>query len=98
MDDDFFQISGTRRVITNEWNILETLLIKVTSRGNPQKKARVSSNKLCFDTEYRVLENFQILIKEEYGLRDKMHRVFFVYILKLILFYVLNISFIFFTS
>ena len=66
--------------------VLETILIKVTSRGNPKKKASVSFNKLCFDTEYRVLEIFQILINEEYAIRDKMHRVFMVYILKLILF------------
>ena len=80
---DFFPISGTTRV----WrNILETILIKVTSRGYPKKKARVSSNKLYFDTEYRVLEIFQILINKEYAIRDKMHRVSLVYILKLILF------------
>ena len=83
MDVYFFPISGTTRV----WrNILETILIKVTSRGNPKKKASVSFNKLCFDTEYRVLEIFQILINEEYTVRDKMHRVFLVYMLKLIFF------------
>ena len=77
MDVYFFPISGTARVWPPR-NILETILIKVTSRGNPKKKARVSFNKLCFDTEYRVLEIFQILINEEYTVRDKMHRVFLV--------------------
>ena len=66
--------------------VLETILIKVISRGNPKKKASVSFNKLCFDTEYRVLEIFQILINEEYTVRDKMHRVFLGNMLKLIFF------------